>query len=273
MKIIDLSIPIENKAMEPKSSLVKRVGYKFGAIMLCLEGLTLKGKPLKTYWNYFLFFIGIKRIMPNAFPDSIGLSWENINTMSHRGTHVDAPSHYGPICNGRTAKTCSDLPLEWFFSDGVLLDMSHKKKGELITVEDIKNELISIDYKLKEYDIVLIKTGMDKLWDNPKYLSDYPGLTTSAVEWIIKQGVKVIGIDSYSLDLPSSIMVNSYLKDKNKNHLWPVHMLGRKYEYCHIEKLANLDKLPKRKNFKICSFPINIKGASAGWCRTVAIID
>lgn len=68
MKIIDLSIPIENKAMEPKSSLVKRVGYKFGAIMLCLEGLTLKGKPLKTYWNYFLFFYWYKKNYAKCLP-------------------------------------------------------------------------------------------------------------------------------------------------------------------------------------------------------------
>lgn len=273
MKMIDLSVPIKNNAMEPQSSSIKYVNYRLGAAILGLEGLTLKGKRLKTFWNYFLFLIGIKRVSAKDFPDGIGLSWDDVKTMSHRGTHVDAPSHYGPMCNGEKAKTCSELPLEWFFNDGILLDMSHKKRGELITVDDIKKELLLLDYQLKEYDIVLIRTDMDKHWDRESYLSDSPGLSIEAVEWIIRQGVKVIGIDSYSLDLPASIMVSAYLKDRDKNHLWPVHMLGRKYEYCHIEKLANLDKLPTKKGFKVCSFPVHLEKASAGWCRTVAIFN
>lgn len=273
MKIIDLSIPIKNKAMEPQSSTIKYVGYKLGALLLGLEGLTYKGKPLKTFWNYLLFLLGVKKVSAGDFPDGLGLSWDNIKTMSHRGTHVDAPSHYGPTCEGKKAKTCSELPLEWFFSDGILLDMGHKGKKEIITLNDIKDELKAIDYRIKPYDIVLIRTGMDKFWDHDNYLLDSPGLAPEAVEWIINQGVKVIGIDSYSLDLPASVMVNSYLRDRNKQHLWPTHMLGRKYEYCHIEKLANLDKLPARKGFKVCSFPVHIENASAGWCRTVAIFN
>lgn len=273
MQIFDLSLPIKNDAMEPLSSKIDYVNYKKGALMLGLEGLTYKRKLLKTIFNYLLFVLGIKRVTSKDFPDGLGLSWENISTMTHRGTHVDAPSHYGPLCEGLKSKTCSDLPLEWFFQDGVVLDMSYKKKGEIITLSDIKNDLSNLKYNLKPLDIVLVKTGMDKLWESEKYLTDYPGLSVDAVEWLIKQGIKVIGIDSYSLDLPSSLMINAYLKDKNKNHLWPVHMLGRDFEYCQIEKVANLDKLPSRTGFKVCSFPVLIENASAGWSRTVAIYN
>lgn len=44
-------------------------------------------------------------------------------------------------------------------------------------------------------------------------------------------------------------------------------------EYCHIEKLANLDQLPKPFGFKVACFPIKITGASAGWCRVVAMVE
>lgn len=271
MKIIDLSIPMQNDAMEPQSPNISYVNYKLGAILLGLEGLTHKHKRLKTFWNYLCYILGPKRITHRDFPDNMGLSWEDIRTMSHRGTHVDAPSHFGPLCEGHKSKTCSELPLEWFYNDGVLLDMSFKRKGELITINDIENELKRIGYTIKKYDIVLIRTDMDKKWDSPTYLSDAPGLSVDSMKWLLLKGVKVIGIDSYSLDLPASIMVGSYLKDKNKKHLWPVHMLGREYEYCHIEKLANLDKIPTPTGFKVCAFPVHIKGASAGWSRAVAI--
>lgn len=273
MRIYDISTPIMNKAMEPQSSKISYVGYKLGAWLLCLEGLTYKNNKIRTWFNYVGFLLGFKRISPKSFPDEMGLSWENIHTMSHRGTHVDAPSHFGPFCEGQISKTCSELPLEWFFQDGVVLDMSFKKCGEIISIDDIQTELLRLSYSLKPLDIVLIRTGMDKKWESPSYLTEAPGVSVEAVEWLIQQGIKVIGIDSYSLDLPASIMVKSFLKDKNKKHLWPVHVLGRKYEYCHIEKLANLEALPKQTGFKVIAFPVHIKNASAGWCRAVAIFD
>ena len=42
--------------------------------------------------------------------------------------------------------------------------------------------------------------------------------------------------------------------------------------YCHMEKLANLDKLPPT-GFEISCFPYKIKGASAGFIRAVAIFS
>jgi kynurenine formamidase len=40
-----------------------------------------------------------------------------------------------------------------------------------------------------------------------------------------------------------------------------------------MEKMANLSAIGKPHGFKVCCFPIKIKGASAGWTRPVAIID
>ena len=39
--------------------------------------------------------------------------------------------------------------------------------------------------------------------------------------------------------------------------------------YCHIEKLANLERLPGH-GFLVSCFPFKIKGASAGFTRAVA---
>ena len=68
-----------------------------------------------------------------------------------------------------------------------------------------------------------------------------------------------------------------YMKEEyfagNKDAMWPVHFAGRERAYCHIEKLTNLDLLPKPFGFKIYFFPIKIARASAGWCRPVAIFE
>jgi kynurenine formamidase len=54
---------------------------------------------------------------------------------------------------------------------------------------------------------------------------------------------------------------------------WEAHLVGRKKEYCQIEKLCNLDQIPKPFGFKVSAFPVNIANGSAGWSRVVAIIE
>ena len=38
---------------------------------------------------------------------------------THSTTHVDAPWHYNSTIRGEPAKRIDELPLEWFFADGV----------------------------------------------------------------------------------------------------------------------------------------------------------
>jgi kynurenine formamidase len=54
---------------------------------------------------------------------------------------------------------------------------------------------------------------------------------------------------------------------------WGAHYAGIHQEYCHIEKLANLDRLPGPFGFKVACFPVRLAGGSAGWSRVVAIIE
>src|SRR5215213_3309185 len=60
---------------------------------------------------------------------------------THSSTHVDAPWHYNSTIDGQPGETIDRLPLEWFFSDGVVLDMTAKADGEEIDVADVEGEL------------------------------------------------------------------------------------------------------------------------------------
>ncbi len=62
-----------------------------------------------------------------------GTAFEEVTAITHSGTHVDAPWHYGPQSEGKPAKKIDELPIEWFFSDGVVLDLRYKKPGEKIS--------------------------------------------------------------------------------------------------------------------------------------------
>jgi kynurenine formamidase len=66
-------------------------------------------------------------------------------------------------------------------------------------------------------------------------------------------------------------MVESCKQTGDKKGLWASHMHGRKREYLQIEKLANLEKLPKPYGFLVTALPVKFEDCTAGWCRAAAI--
>jgi kynurenine formamidase len=255
VRIIDLSIPLEHNSLtdpEPYRPKIRYIDHREGAV-------------------HMQQLLGVD---PKDLVYSAGLGWsiEEITAITHTGTHLDAPWHYHPMSEGKLAKTIDQIPLEWCYSDGVVLDFRHKRPGEYITVEDVKEALDKIKYAIKPYDIVLIMTGRDKYAGTPEYF-EQPGMSREATLWLVEQGVKVMGIDAYTFDRPFKYMAEDYRRTKDGRVIWPAHFASITKEYCHIEKLANLDKIPRPYGFKVACFPISIRGASAGWCRAVAIIE
>jgi kynurenine formamidase len=220
---------------------------------------------------------GGRQMMPifncseNDLPAGKGWATERLKLGTHDGTHIDAPWHYAPMSQGMKARTIDECPLEWFYGDGVVLDMRHKPQGSSITVADIKIALNNIGYQLKPGDIVCLQTGADKFWCTREYANTGCGLVRESTLWLIDQGVRVIGTDAWGLDRPFSAIREEFAKTKDKSIIWCAHYAGIEKEYCQIEKLANLDKLPRPYGFKIACFPIKIRGASGAWARVAAI--
>jgi kynurenine formamidase len=206
----------------------------------------------------------------DALVDDSLFASEIIKIHTHVGTHLDAPFHFSPITEGKPSKTIDQIPLEWCYGNGVVLDFSHKEAGYLISAEDVQEALKKINYKLKPFDIVLIRTDATKHFGEPDYSKKHPGMSREATIWLIEQGIKVMGIDAWGWDRPFWAMQRDH-KPGAKDVL-PSHYLGREREYCHLENMANLDQIPKPYGFKVAVFPIKIQAASSGWVRAVAIL-
>ena len=205
---------------------------------------------------------------PAYFPDGVLLSAEVVTLSTHSGTHVDAPLHYGPAANGHT-RTIDEVPLEWCYGPGVRLDLRGADRVAGITRADVEAELDRIGHVLQPLDIVLVWTGTSlKL---PGYESRHPGLRRDATEFLVDSGVKLIGIDAWGLDRPFDVMIED--ARAGRSQFWESHLLGREKEYCQIERLANLDTLPRPTGFTVSAFPFKIERASGGWARVVAIVD
>lgn len=209
-------------------------------------------------------------------PRGHGWATELLQISTHAGTHCDAPWHYSPVTEGGTVRsmTIDEVPLDWYYGPGVILDFTHKRKEEPILPEDVEAALVRIGYEVRRRDIVLFRTGADKLWPTAAYQSDFPGVSKEAARYLIDRGVRVMGIDAYNFDMPFPTQKRLYAETGDNRHLEPCHWsLGFDSNYAHIEKLANLDKVPVPFGFTFAAFPVKIRAASAGWCRAVAILD
>jgi kynurenine formamidase len=205
---------------------------------------------------------------PEYWPGGVALSAEVVTLSTHSGTHIDSPLHYGPATSGHT-RGIDEVPLDWCFGDGVLLDFCGHDRVPGITRADVEAELVRIGHALKPLDIVLVMTGTDL--KQPGYESRHAGLRRDATEFLVDAGVKQIGIDAWGLDRTFDVMIED--ARAGRAQFWESHLLGREKEYCQIERLANLDALPRPTGFLVSAFPVKLERASAGWARVVAIFD
>ncbi len=253
MQIIDLSKTIQYQPGDPVFMKVK-ISHKAHA---------------RSKWLVRLFGLPF-RLFPKKFT---GWADDCIKKMGvHSTTHMDAPWHYAPTCDGQPAKTIDEVPLDWCYGPGVVVDMKHKDDFDPITVEDIQHFLDEQSIELQPGMIVLIKTGRDQYMGTKSFFEKGTGMSAAATEWLIQQGIKVMGIDQWGWDLPLPHLIREAKKTDNPDLFWEAHLVGVDHEYCHMEQLTNLDALPY-SGFTVAAFPLKIKGGSAAPARVVAMLD
>ena len=157
---------------------------------------------------------------------------------THVGTHIDAPLHMIP-----DGKTLNQIPLEQFIGRGHLIEVDKE-----FSLTALKNAGIQAD------EIVLFQTGMSKHYYEPHYFEQYPVMSEAMAQYLIEQKVKMVGVDTASVD---------NLED------FPIHKMLLSSEILIIENLSNLNELTD-KTFTIYALPIrlDLDGAPA---RVVAV--
>jgi kynurenine formamidase len=188
----------------------------------------------------------------------------------HNSTHVDAPYHYNSAIAGQPAQTIDQLPLDWFFRPGVVLDFHGRDDGHTIEVVDLEAALDTAGHPLAERDIVLIRTGCDIHYGEPSYMAHGPGVSANATRWLYDRGVRVMGIDAWGWDRPLHLQAAEALASGRPGIFWAAHQAD--LAYSQIERLTNLDQLPPR-GFTVACFPLRLIGGSAAPARVVAILD
>ncbi|MCB1461238.1 MAG: cyclase family protein [Nitratireductor sp.] len=260
MRFLDLSITIDNDVVGDPPLARPKIEYV---------------DHTQTFDRIRSFF---PDLVPSDLPDSQAWAIENVALTTHNGTHLDAPYHFHPTMNhalrpgGEPASTIDEIPLDWCFRPGVKLDFRHFEDGYVATVEDVRNELARINWKLSPLDIVLINTRAGERYGHGDYVEAGCGIGREATLMLLEAGVKITGTDAWSWDAPFGHTAEKVRQTGNKALIWEGHKAGREYQYCHLEKLHRLEQLPP-SGFTVACFPVSIRRASAGWTRAVAIFD
>ncbi len=199
-----------------------------------------------------------------------GPAGERMAIGTHAATHVDAPYHYNSEIQGQRSQTIDELPLEWFFGPGVVVDFTHKTDGDAVTEAELQEALTEIGHTLAPGNIVLVHTGRDAFYHESDYMLRGCGVTAEATRWMYEQGVRTMGIDAWGWDAPLDRQAVVAIERDEPGIFWAAHQVD--LPYSQIERMTNLGSLPATGSTVAC-FPLKIKGASAGLTRAVAILN
>ncbi len=254
-RFIDISVPLEAGIRSDPDPMLPKVSYR---------------RHAETAGEICSIFPGLR---PDQLPESMGWAVEDVQISTHNGTHLDAPWHYHPTMDGgNRAITVDEIPLEWCYQRGVKLDFRHFENGYLVKPSDIEAELDRIRHELQPLDIVLANTAAGERYGLDEYLFSGCGFGRESTLWLTERGVRVVGTDAWSWDVPFPHTVQRWMQTRDPSIIWEGHKAGIERGYCQIEKLGNLDSLPST-GFDVICFPTKIKDASAGWTRAVAVFS
>jgi kynurenine formamidase len=204
---------------------------------------------------------------PGLLRDGEGWATDTFTRLgTHNSTHVDAPWHYNSTIGGEPAQTIDQLPLEWFYAPGIVIDATDRADGESLSAADVEERL---PRPLAERDIVLVHTGRDEFYGQPDYIARGPGVTAEATRWLYERGVRVMGIDAWGWDAPLHLQAERAKAENRAGIFWEAHQAG--IAYSQIERLVNLGSLPP-EGFTVACFPLRLEGGSAAPARVVAIV-
>lgn len=130
------------------------------------------------------------RLTPSATVAADGANVTHLSLGTHTGTHVDAPFHVRP-----GGARLDDLDPAVFTGTGVVADVTGRAPSTPIGWAD----LAPVAAALRPGRILLVRTGWDRHWGTGAYL-DHPYLDPDAARRVMALGVRVIGLDTASID-------------------------------------------------------------------------
>ncbi|KAF5030636.1 Kynurenine formamidase [anaerobic digester metagenome] len=185
--------------------------------------------------------------------ETVGRATSRVVIGSHSGTHCDAPAHFLP--GGGTVET---LSLDRLVGPAWVLDFSRLAPGSAIDVPMLRERLgDAVPRRL------LFRFDWQQRWGRMAYFEEHPHLTEAAAEWLVGNGVWLLGVDAPMLDDPAGQPggVDS-----------PIHKILLRAGVILVEYLCNLDQLPDDAEVFFMAMPLKLVGADGAPARCAAAV-
>lgn len=189
--------------------------------------------------------------------DTISPAVNLLEMGEHTGTHVDSLSHMAGEFRGQTIET---MPLSMFYTEGICLDLSDKKPGELIETVDLQRALFEANLAIKTGDTVLIYTDHYRRTYGTDDWANNPGISADAARWLGERKIAAFGVET----MPPGVR-----KISNKE----VHRICGELGFTHYENLINLHLLIGRGRFRFVGLPLKIRGGTGSPVRAIAVFE
>lgn len=167
----------------------------------------------------------------------------DVELMNHVGTHIETPFH----CLKQGADM-SALSLDQLVGEAVILDLRQAEAEGGVTLAQVQDAAARAG-GVRAGNIVFGMMGPTAYF------------STAALEWLVAQGMKLMGVDSGGVELTHDTT------HANVNHL-VLFRAGIPL----IENLTNLEQL-SRPRVQVFALPIPVKGLDAFPLRVVAVED
>jgi kynurenine formamidase len=168
-------------------------------------------------------------------------------TCNHTGTHMDAPAHF---YNG--VPTIEQVPLDLCLGPAALVDIRHCGPRGEITPADLAPHGDTIVATSR----VVLWTGWSDHWGCADYFRDYPVLSEATAAWLVERGVRLVGVDTPSVD-----------REPNSAHYV---LLGA--HAVIVENLTGLEQIGTNV-FELIVLPLPLRGLEASPVRAVARVE
>lgn len=252
-----------------------------------MPGVHIAGDPHYQFWmthtprgNQIADALGVGKAMNKH----VSYTGSAISMYTHTGTHIDALNHFGlngEIWNGFSADqyqgdrgwtVAGAETIPPIVARGVMIDVATAKNlsqlpdNYRITVDDLKQALQQQQVALQEGDVVLIRTGRMRDYDNAGvYQDNYPGLTLDAAKFLAEDsGAMIVGADNIAPEAFPSEVEDNYI---------PVHTYLLAQQGVPILEVVNMEALARDKvyEFAFIGGSLKLRGSDAGPMRPIAI--
>jgi len=183
-----------------------------------------------------------------------GWRMELLTLASHTGSHVDAPLH-----KLAGAPELDQLPLECFAGKAVIADLREAQADQPFT-----SSILSRKLRVELEDrIVLLATGWGyKRAQSDEWLYHSPYVSPDGAEWLVKQKIRAVGIDHYSIG-------GARAEQNSRTH----EILLQAGVWIVEELFFPPEVFSLAQPVQFWCLPINLRGHSGAFCRPVIAIE